>query len=175
MYQNPFYDQGWTYTVPYVTWTTGIGYRRDHITDDEMAAKGYNILWDPQYYGKTAFYDDYRTALGMALLRNGVEDVNTGNEKDIKAAADALLALLDAHERSHRDQQRVRAPSRRRHLGRPGVVRRHGGGEVLPAEGREHRCPRLLVSGSPGTEPSTTTSITIPATAQNPVPSPTPS
>jgi len=64
VYQNPFYDQGWRYTVPYVTWTTGIGYRRDHISDEEVAQKGYDILWDPQYNGKTAFYDDYRTALG---------------------------------------------------------------------------------------------------------------
>ena len=81
VYQNPFYDQGWTYTIPYVTWTTGIGYRRDHISDDEMAAKGYDILWDPQYYGKTAFYDDYRTALGMALLRNGVKTSTPGTRR----------------------------------------------------------------------------------------------
>ncbi len=73
VYRNPFYDQGWRYTIPYVTWTTGIGYRRDHISDDEMAQKGYNILWDPQYRGKTGIYDDYRTALGMALLRNGID------------------------------------------------------------------------------------------------------
>ncbi len=96
VYQNPFYDQKWRYTVPYVTWTTGIGYRRDHIQDDEVAQKGYDILWDTKYFGKTAFYDDYRTALGMALLRNGVDDVNTGSEKDIKEASDALIGLLDA-------------------------------------------------------------------------------
>ena len=69
IYQNPFYDQGWRYTVPYVIWTTGIGYRRDHISDEEMAAAGYNILWDPKYQGKVGFYDDYREALGMSLLK----------------------------------------------------------------------------------------------------------
>src|SRR4249920_2577100 len=95
VYQNPFYDQHWRYTVPYVTWTTGVGYRRDHINDDEVAAKGYDILWDPQYGGKTAFYDDYRTALGMALLRNGVKDVNTGNEKDLADAAQSLLDCIN--------------------------------------------------------------------------------
>jgi spermidine/putrescine transport system substrate-binding protein len=95
VYQNPFYDQGWTYTVPYVTWTTGIGYRRDHIHDEEVAAKGYDMLWDPQYSGKTAFYDDYRTALGMALLRNGVKDVNTGSEKDLADAAQSLLDCIN--------------------------------------------------------------------------------
>ena len=95
VYRNPFYDQGWRYTIPYVTWTTGIGYRRDHISDDEMAQKGYNILWDPQYRGKTGIYDDYRTALGMALLRNGITDVNTGSEADLAAAADSLIEMIN--------------------------------------------------------------------------------
>jgi spermidine/putrescine transport system substrate-binding protein len=96
VYQNPFYDQHWRYTVPYVTWTTGVGYRRDHIDDDEVAAKGYDILWDPQYQGKVSIYDDYRTALGMALLKNGIFDINTAKEADLKLAADDLVKLLDA-------------------------------------------------------------------------------
>ncbi len=96
VYQNPFYDQHWRYTVPYVTWTTGVGYRRDHIHDDEVAAKGYNILWDPQYKGKVSIYDDYRTALGMALLKNDIYDLNTGSDAQLKLAADDLVRLLDA-------------------------------------------------------------------------------
>lgn len=96
VYQNPFYDQHWRYTVPYVTWTTGVGYRRDHISDDEVAAKGYDILWDPQYKGKVSIYDDYRTALGMSLLKNGIPNVNTAKEADLKLAADDLVKLLDA-------------------------------------------------------------------------------
>src|SRR4249919_861526 len=96
VYQNPFYDQHWRYTVPYVTWTTGVGYRRDHISDDEVAAKGYDILWDPQYKGKVSIYDDYRTALGMALLHRGIYDLNTAKEADLKVAADDLVKLLDA-------------------------------------------------------------------------------
>ena len=35
-YQNPFYDQQWHYTVPYTTYTTGIGYRRDLIPDAQI-------------------------------------------------------------------------------------------------------------------------------------------
>lgn len=97
IYQNPFYDQGWRYTVPYVIWTTGIGYRRDHISDEEMAAAGYSILWDRKYIGKVGIYDDYREALGMALLRNGITDVNTGDEAKLKLAADDLKLLLDSN------------------------------------------------------------------------------
>jgi spermidine/putrescine transport system substrate-binding protein len=95
VYQNPFYDQDWQYTVPYVIWTTGIGYRRDFISDEEMAAAGYNILWDTKYRGRVGIYDDYRTALGMALLKNGITDVNTGKESDLRLAADDLLRLID--------------------------------------------------------------------------------
>ena len=69
--QNPFYDQGWRYTVPYVIWTTGVGYRRDHIDDAEVAEKGYHILWDPHVPGKTGFYDSYRDALGWGSSSPG--------------------------------------------------------------------------------------------------------
>ena len=94
-YQNPFYDQQWRYTVPYVTWTSGIAYRRDHIDDAEVNEKGYEILWDSKYRGKVGLYDSYRDVIGMALMRNGVKDINTGNADDILAAKDAILDLLD--------------------------------------------------------------------------------
>ena len=93
-YQNPFYDQQWRYTVPYVLWTSGIAYRRDHIDDAEVAAKGYEILWDSTYRGKVGLYDSYRDCIGMALMRNGVQDINTGNREDINAAKDAILELI---------------------------------------------------------------------------------
>ncbi len=95
-YQDPFYDLGWRYSVPYVLYTTGIAYRRDHIEDAEVAEKGYGILWDPTYRGKTGFYDSYRDAIGMALLQRGVTDLNTGDAVLIDRAKDDLLALLDA-------------------------------------------------------------------------------
>jgi spermidine/putrescine transport system substrate-binding protein len=92
---DPYYDAGWQYSVPYVLYTTGIAYRRDHIEDAEVAEKGYSMLWDPAYRGKTGFYDSYRDALGMALLRRGVTDVNTGDGKLITQAKDDLLELLE--------------------------------------------------------------------------------
>jgi spermidine/putrescine transport system substrate-binding protein len=36
VFQNPYYDQGWRYSVPYTIYTTGIGYRRDQITDEQI-------------------------------------------------------------------------------------------------------------------------------------------
>ena len=99
-YHDPFYDLGWRYSVPYVLYTTGIAYRRDHIDDAEVAEKGYDILWDPAYRGKTGFYDSYRDALGMALLRQGITDVNTGDGALIGRAKDDLLGLLEATDAS---------------------------------------------------------------------------
>ena len=31
-FTNPFYDQGWQYTVPYTIYTTGISWRKDLVT-----------------------------------------------------------------------------------------------------------------------------------------------
>ncbi len=94
-FQNPFYDQGWHYTVPYTIYTTGIGYRRDHIDDAEVADKQYSIFWDPKFKGKVGIYDDYREALGMALLKNGVSDTNTSSQSDIDAAKSELIDLVN--------------------------------------------------------------------------------
>ena len=98
MFQDPFYDQGWQYSVPYVTYTTGIAYRRDHITDDQIysMANPYEILWDPQYSGKVGIYDSYRDAIGMVLLKNGIADVNTEKAADIEIAKNDLIAMIDA-------------------------------------------------------------------------------
>jgi spermidine/putrescine transport system substrate-binding protein len=99
--QNPFYDQGARYTVPYTVYTTGIGYRRDFIPDDTIfgMSNPYEILWDPQYSGKVGIYDDYREAMGMALLKNGITDVNTDDAatrtKNLELAQTELLKLVD--------------------------------------------------------------------------------
>jgi spermidine/putrescine transport system substrate-binding protein len=97
-YQNPFYDQGWHYTVPYVVYTTGIGYRRDLIPDAQIRGMSnpYDIFWDTKYKGKVGIYDDYREALSMALLKNGVTDLNTGNSKEIEQAQKTLISLINA-------------------------------------------------------------------------------
>jgi spermidine/putrescine transport system substrate-binding protein len=97
-FQNPFYDQGWQYTVPYTIYTTGIAYRRDHITDDEIRAydNPYEILWDPKYTGKVTIYDDVRETIAMSLLKNGITDVNTEDPAQIQLAKDDLLALINA-------------------------------------------------------------------------------
>ena len=92
---GPWYDVGWRYTVPYIIFTTGVAYRRDRIGDDEAADQGYEMLWNPEHAGMISYYDSYRDAIGMALLRNGGTDVNSGDPAEVRAAADAILEILD--------------------------------------------------------------------------------
>jgi spermidine/putrescine transport system substrate-binding protein len=97
-FQNPFYDQQWHYSVPYTIYTTGIAYRRDHIPDDEVQGRDnpYEVLWDSKWKGYTVFYDDYREAIGMSLLKNGFTDVNTADPNAITTAKEDLLKMVDA-------------------------------------------------------------------------------
>ncbi len=90
--QNPFYDRGARYTVPYNVYSTGIGYRADEV--QSLPPNGYDILWDPKYAGQVHILDDGREAIGMSLLRNGVTDVNTEDQDKIRAAGDQLDKLV---------------------------------------------------------------------------------
>jgi spermidine/putrescine transport system substrate-binding protein len=95
--QSPFYDVGSRYTVPYVIYTTGIGYRTDKVKPppDEFS-NPYDIYFDSKYRGKTYLLDDYREAMCQLLLRNGVTDVNTGDEAALEQVRQDLGALSDA-------------------------------------------------------------------------------
>ncbi len=99
---GPFYDLGARYTVPYTIYTTGVAYRRDGIDDADADAQGYEMLWNPAYTGEIAYYDSYRDALGMALIRNGGTDPNTGDSAEITAAKDAILEIVNELEGSLR-------------------------------------------------------------------------
>lgn len=95
VYQNPFYDQGWRYTVPYATYTTGVSYRRDAVSDDEANEQGYDLIWNAKYKGKVGIYEDNRETFAMAMLRRGELDVNTDDEAIIQQAKDDLSELVD--------------------------------------------------------------------------------
>jgi spermidine/putrescine transport system substrate-binding protein len=95
---GPFYDQGWHYSVPYTIYTTGVAYRRDRIDDSTAASKGYDLLWDGEYSGKISYYDSYRDAIGMAIVRNGGTDVNSSEPATIDEAKQAILQMLNDYD-----------------------------------------------------------------------------
>jgi spermidine/putrescine transport system substrate-binding protein len=94
-FQNPWYDQGWQYTVPYVIYTTGIGWRADLIPEDIGARPNpYDVFWDSKYAGEIAVLDDNREVIGMTILRDGGVDVNTTDPAILGATRDAMLEML---------------------------------------------------------------------------------
>ncbi|MFZ9169555.1 MAG: polyamine ABC transporter substrate-binding protein [Ilumatobacteraceae bacterium] len=94
--QNPYYDLGSQYTVPYFIYGNGIGYRTDRIDKNAFEGNGYDILWDSQFNGKVGVLDSYRDTLAMAMFRAGNFDGNTVDAAIIQKAGDDLIAMREA-------------------------------------------------------------------------------
>jgi spermidine/putrescine transport system substrate-binding protein len=94
-FQDPWYDGEAQYTMPYLTWKTGIGYRRDFVEDPSTYDMPFDIFWDTKYAGKVGVLDEYRETIGMALLRNGGTNFNSTDPAELTAAVDSLLELID--------------------------------------------------------------------------------
>jgi spermidine/putrescine transport system substrate-binding protein len=93
---NPYYDQGSRYTVPYVVYQTGIGWRTDMVPDDiESMDNPWDVFWDPAHKDITGLYDDYRETIGVGLYHNGINDPNASRQAQIDLARDSLIELND--------------------------------------------------------------------------------
>ena len=93
--QDPFYDKGSRYTVPYVIYTTGIGWRNDKVSEDIASlANPYEILWNSKYKGKVHLFDDYRESISLALMKNGITDANTEDPAKIDIAKKDLIKMI---------------------------------------------------------------------------------
>jgi spermidine/putrescine transport system substrate-binding protein len=95
---SPFYDMGPRYSVPYVTYTTGIAWRNDLLDfDPSRLDQPWDAFWNAkQHRGKVAVLDDSREAPGMAMMRRGVTDLNTENPELLERAG-ADLKELDSN------------------------------------------------------------------------------
>ncbi|MEP6666186.1 MAG: spermidine/putrescine ABC transporter substrate-binding protein, partial [Nocardioidaceae bacterium] len=93
-YQDPWYDRGARYTVPYTIYGTGVLYRADQVTS--VPEVGYDLIWDEQYAGKVYLLDDMQEAIGMSLRRNNITtDINTSDPALVHEATDSLIELID--------------------------------------------------------------------------------
>lgn len=97
---SPWYDVGSRYTVPYTIYTTGIGWRTDKLPgfDPAKLAQPWSALWSegPKISGRVGLLDDQHEGLTMALLHDGVTDVNTVVPSQISAAQKALRQLVSS-------------------------------------------------------------------------------
>jgi spermidine/putrescine transport system substrate-binding protein len=95
--QNPWYDAGSRYTVPYSVYTTGIGWRADKMPgfDPAKSSDPWSALWQVDgAKGKVGMLDDQHEGLAMGLLHNGVTNLNTEDPKQLDAAARSLTELV---------------------------------------------------------------------------------
>ncbi len=112
IFTNPYYDSGWRYTVPYTVFTTGIAWRKDLVDLDPFSlVTGWNFPWDvaatTSKAGKASktgevsktgkasigLLNDYRSSIGLALLKNFITDLSTTNPLQIDTAQSSLLDL----------------------------------------------------------------------------------
>ena len=95
--QSPAYDVGSRYSIPYTTYTTGIGWRNDLLPfDPRKLDQPWDAFWNARKArGRVGILDDNREALGMALMRRGVTDLNTEDPKLIEQARADLEELND--------------------------------------------------------------------------------
>jgi spermidine/putrescine transport system substrate-binding protein len=100
--RDPFYDRGSRYTVPYVVWQDGIGWRNDKLGNGIPSMDvPWDIFWESKpYKGKVAVLDDKRDALAVPMQRDGMRsglraDMNTEDPEIIRKAGLALEELTD--------------------------------------------------------------------------------
>jgi spermidine/putrescine transport system substrate-binding protein len=84
---NPGYDPGNEYTVPYMWWTTGVGYDPARIKEEPTSSKA---LWDERWKQHISMLDDWQEVFALTLIQKGLS-ANTTNPADL----DAALALLE--------------------------------------------------------------------------------
>ena len=85
-WQDPGYDPGNQYSVPYAWWTTGYAWDPRAI-DADLTSWG--ALWDPAYSGRMSMLDDMRECFAAGAFRLGLSP----NTTDL-AELDQILAHL---------------------------------------------------------------------------------
>jgi spermidine/putrescine transport system substrate-binding protein len=92
--QHPQWDKDRTYSLPWQSGMTGIGYNRKK-TGREI--KSYNDLFDPKFKGRVSFLNDPRDASNFILLKNG--------KKPEDANIDDVLAAIEELDKANRSGQ----------------------------------------------------------------------
>lgn len=85
-FASPVFDPANRYCMPYQWGTVGIGYNQE-ATGREI--ESWADFFDPEFAGRVALLDDYRTTMGLALLILGYSP-NTTDPQQIAEAAEFL-------------------------------------------------------------------------------------
>jgi spermidine/putrescine transport system substrate-binding protein len=82
-WQDPGYDPGNTYTVPYMWWTTGVGY--DPAKLGGATPTSSKELWNTKWKGHISMLDDWQEVFGLTLIQLGYS-ANTSSTTELDAA-----------------------------------------------------------------------------------------
>jgi spermidine/putrescine transport system substrate-binding protein len=85
-WSDPGYDPGNAYSVPYMWWTTGVGYDSALITEELTSS---TALWDPRWSQHISMLDDFQEVFGLALIQLGYS-ANTENTDELDEALELL-------------------------------------------------------------------------------------
>ncbi len=88
-FQNPEYDPGNKYSIPYTWGTVGIIYDNTAI-DPEETEIDWEILWDETYKDQILMFDNPRDAFAIAEIMLGYS-LNTEDESELSEAAKLLV------------------------------------------------------------------------------------
>jgi spermidine/putrescine transport system substrate-binding protein len=89
--RHPVFDKDRTYTAPWQSGITGIGYNRKVVGE----LKSMQTLFDPRYKGKVTFLADARDATSLVMLMDGVNPEEASLD-DVLAAVDKIDAANSA-------------------------------------------------------------------------------
>ena len=148
-FTNPFYDQGWRYTVPYTIYTTGISWRKDLVPENPYTMRNpWEMLWQPKYKGKVAILDDYRESISLGLMKNGIYNLNTTDPRQIALSRRSLEQLSSLVNVRIDNNDYTEVPTAQT------WIHHAWSGDMAPR--RPTTCPRARpstwsVTGSPGT------------------------
>ncbi len=93
---RPFYDAGQRFTTPYTVYSSGVAWDRERVREaDAPPFTSFDVLWNPRYRDATAFYDQYREAIALSLLHDGVSDPIAATNRELADAGDALVSAID--------------------------------------------------------------------------------
>ncbi len=89
--QNPKFDPGRKYSVPWQSGMTGLIVRKDLAPD----VKSINDLFDPKYKGKVSMLTEMRDTVPLVMKADGI-DPNNATEQDWLDAIDKIKGAVDS-------------------------------------------------------------------------------
>lgn len=81
------HDRETKWSIPFISGTTGIGYRKDRVA---APMDSWKALWDPRYKDHILMLDDMRECFGAALKSLG-HSINTTDVAHLRAARELLM------------------------------------------------------------------------------------